>query len=294
MAGNYPDAPGHRHAYHRDGTVMFKIDSVNSVTQISNSLLQDLNNELSGSAIPSITGPSGNFYYGFIFPELRTVNAIAIGALTNTFWADSLYPRELQYSNDTTNGLDGTWTLSSLSGQIGPHLTDRPGMRTSFSNVTGIVSVKAIRWRMYYGRDAINLYHTFLYGPGGGGIAVDSDRLCLWHPTLNQEVGAAHFDWGNVPRGSSADKTFRVRNESNTLTANNINIGSSAIDDTTPSFAGQHLFSTDGLTFSSSVIIASLAPNTISGTITVRKVTPSNATLSVWYAQISAVAGSWT
>jgi hypothetical protein len=63
--------------------------------------------------------------------------------------------------------------------------------------------------------------------------------------------------------------------------------------DTTPTVVGQHMLSTDGTTFTSTITIPDLAPGAISGVLTLRRTTPSDAVLSVWDLRLSAVAASW-
>lgn len=121
----------------------------------------------------------------------------------------------------------------------------------------------------------------------------NDDRLELWHPTLDQRVGAAYFDEGNVPRGSTADLPFRLKNRSSTYTANTITVSIEAATDTSPSVPGQHTFSNGG-SYAATTSVSSIAPGAISGTLTLRRITPTNAVLSVWVARIKAVPASWT
>jgi hypothetical protein len=122
--------------------------------------------------------------------------------------------------------------------------------------------------------------NVHLYGEPAPGE--NPNRLALWHPTLDQRVTPAYFDWGNVPRSSSADRLFRVKNVSSTLTASSVRVAMEALTDTTPSVPGQHSISSDGTTFLAQVNIGSLSPGAISGPLTLRRVIPSNAVLSLW------------
>src|SRR5690606_14836022 len=67
--------------------------------------------------------------------------------------------------------------------------------------------------------------------------------LQIWHPDLYEPIGPAHLDWGDVPRGSSDDRQFRVINRKNGWIAKDVTVSVEALTDTTPSVAGQHLFS---------------------------------------------------
>ncbi len=115
----------------------------------------------------------------------------------------------------------------------------------------------------------------------------------MWNPSTDERVGPAHFDWGDAPRSSSADKTFRIKNLSGTLTANDVSVSLNALTDTTPSVPGQHLISYDGGPFQAQVDIGDLGPGAISDVLTLRRVTPDNAVLSLWSFRIFAAADSW-
>lgn len=292
MAGNYADVPSYRMAYDRDGSVSGYIanDGV-SITQFNQSQMQTINDE-SGSGISLGNVQSGGKNVFIIFPELRDIVAyqlaVAVGGALGT-----VVLQNLQSSANTTNGVDGTWTT----------LAGSPTYQTTFGSTwrTGITSlaqsgVRAMRVKVIQisGAAAENptMYSFHLYGAIAAGQT--PNRLRFWHPTLDQEVGAAYFDWGDVPRSSSADRTFRLKNNSDVETANNINIGIEALTDATPAVAGMHSFSTDGTSFSGSISLTSLAPGAISGVLTVRRVMPSNTSLSLWAQRIVAQATTWT
>lgn len=284
MAGNYPDPLGHRMAYDADGTVGFWYwESNNIVTQLTSTELQELNDEDSGSV--SFTG-FGNFDIGLIFPETRD--------LAGYYYYDpgNQTTIVLSTSVDTTNGLDGTWTS-----RVNPWIKSTsppPAYRTAQAlSVTGIKAVKFQMNRASSGAfDDPNVRHIHIYGDTPSGAT--PDRLAFWDATLNQRINATYFDWGNVPRSSSADKQFRVKNLSTTKTAHGVIINAEALSDTTPSVPGQHLFSTDGTNFTATINIGDLAPTAISSLLTMRRVTPSTAALAVWTMRSKATATSWS
>lgn len=289
MAGNYLDVPNYRFAYDRDGTVATLWNFAVGGVELTDPEMATLNDEDVDTYAPFLVYSGGvDWALSFVFPELRTISGYWIAtAVGGAFNADG----PVQVSEDTTNGFDGTWTtLATVNRSSVIH----PDYRTSIDLVadTGIRGIR-FRWTLAgVGSHAAVFYAVHLYGH----IPLDEsvDRLVMWHPTLDEELPPAYMDWGDVPRGSTEDRDFRVKNLSATLTAEDIDVGIEAPSDTTPSVAGQHTFSDDGVTFTGSLAIGDLAPGALSDVLTVRRITPSNATLSLWTARIIADADSWS
>lgn len=289
MVGFYTDSPSWRVAYDEDGTQGYKVDYLNAITDLASGDLVKLNND----STDSVQGPVNGFGTGdalvLIFPCLMDVDALF--AATTQFGSGITYnrPGAVKTSVDTTNGVDGTWVTQSVGGSIGN--TGKVAVRENIVSSTwgGIRAIKL------YGASSgggYNFMNVHVYGEPTTGQTLD--RLVLWHPTLDQRVSAAYFDWGDVPRGSSADKTFRVKNLSATLTANAPRISLETLDDTSPSVPGYHTLS-KGSGFASQQTLANLAPGAISGEIcTIRRTTPSNAILGLWDLRIQAEATSWS
>jgi hypothetical protein len=134
-------------------------------------------------------------------------------------------------------------------------------------------------------------FHTIhLYGE----YAVDVTRLAIWHPTLDEEHSGAYFDWGDVPRGTTSTRQFRVKNLDDALTANSVGVTVEALTDTTPSVPGQHSLSADGSTFLPSLNIGALGPGEVSDVLHVMRTTPADADMGLWALRIVALAGSWS
>lgn len=274
MAGNYPDVTARRMAWDRDGSVLL----VNTVVQ-SEATRQGLNNEATGS----VAG-IGDATVVVFFPELRDLYGYHIVSNPDetTSWATS---------PDTTTGLDGTWDgQGSWTGDASPN---KERMRTFIQSVnrTGIKAVRFTSTRQ--GGSEPSWYSLHLYGDIASGE--NPDRLRLWHPTSDAELSPAYLDWGDIIRGGAAvDRTFRVKNNSASLTAETIVIATQALTDTSPSVPPQFTYSTAALpTYTTTKAIADLGPGDISPVITIRCTTPSNATLSLWWARVVAEAASW-
>jgi hypothetical protein len=278
MAGNYVDYPSYRMPYDRDGTQVYKITSSNVITAVSAANILIMNNENSDSYAPG--GYSNLDKIAFIFPELRDLDGYFI-----------IGPSTIQAatSADTTNGVDGTWT--NLGASTSPTVGVIPGFRTSINTSAAAAGIKAIRFA-FTGYEDINGLHLF----GKITAGQNPNRLILWHPTLDQRAGAAYFDWGDVRRSAAAtDRTFRVKNNSSTLTANGVSVSFDVLSDASPTLlAGQHSLSLDGTTFTNTVTIGALAPGAISGTVTVRRTMSATAALSLWALRVVSSATSWT
>ncbi len=288
MAGNYPDVPSWRIPYDRDGTVGLQIDAANVVSQMTQANLQTVNDE-STSALAQNTDPARTC---LIFPRLMDIDG--------GFWQATGFSgtglKQFMWSPDTTNGIDGTWNSFSVPSGSNQYNAGAvaPNYRESIWSST-LGGVRGLRWKNANetGIGGAQLVTVHLFGEPTAGE--DLNRLEFWHPTLNQRIGPAFFDWGNVPRSSSEDRQFRVKNLSSTLTANNIRLSFEALTDTTPSVPGQHTLSSDGTNFFAQRTITSLSPGNISAIHTVRRVTPSTAVFSLWALRLKAeVQGGWS
>lgn len=284
MAGNYPDVPAPRMALDVDGTIGFHVlKAGGAITTLTGANMIALNDEGGNTSY----GPVGTSWFGYIFPQFRDLSGVFMAA--NTVYSDIA-----QTSVDTTNGFDGTWVTA-----LNP-ATSRANALTPLSpdyraNITALSStnVKAFRWT-----GANNtVYALHLYGSISAGQT--PDRLRMWHPTLDQPLDdatsadGAHLDWAEVTRSTTADRTFRVKNNSATLTANSIALTSSALTDATPSLPPQITYS-DGGAFATTINIGNLTPGVISSLLTVRRTTSSTAALGLWNWRTIAEAGSWT
>ncbi len=189
----------------------------------------------------------------------------------------------LQWSPNSTTGLDGTWTTIGNPSWIGWSETWRSAI-----TMLALTGVKAIRWTMRQttGSNQGGYAQAFhIYGT----IPPDQtpNRLTLWHPTLDQELSGAGLDFGNVARSTVPVKQFRVKNLSPTLTANNIVLTTEALTDTTPTVLSVLKFNiNDGSGYSASKNIGALTPGSISNVCTLQVAPGSNATLSVSVARL--------
>lgn len=285
MAGNYPDAPSWRMAIDRDGTQGYLITPANVVTQLTAENLITLNDEADGSVtVSSAVGALGTLM--LIFPELRDIDGYHVNAATTNGAINYV----VEVSANTTNGIDGTWTQIGSGSQTENPVV--PGFRSVSASTQ--LAMRAIRFRLTSasgtGSGRLRAFHVY----GEPAPDENPDRLALWHPTLDERVTPAYFDWGNVPRSSSGDRLFRVKNLSPTLTALSVRVAMEALTDGSPSVPGQHSLSYGGGSFLAQVNVGDIAPGAISGPVTLRRITPSNAQLGLWAFRVFAEATSWS
>lgn len=280
------NAPDHRLAYDRDGTVMVTYTAgsvVTTRTQAETALVNADDNT-------GFTLPTGTVGLGLIFPIPMDLTAMFI-AISN-----SSNPVTVQVSPDSTNGIDGTWYGVSLAGLARVRNTlpnYRDASQIDYPAGAATLGVRAVRLTWPSSVYGYVLYSWHLYASPSA--SATKDRLAIWHPTLDERVSPTYFDWGNVPRSTSQDLSFRIKNLSTDLTANTISVYTEALSPGTPSVAGMHTISqTGGSSFLPSISIPSLAPGAISPVYILRRVVPTNAQLSVWSARLAADVTSWT
>lgn len=287
MAGNYPDAPGHRMAYDRDGSVGFHLRDDGVIWELSETQMKYLNDETNNVVLEvrawNSLGVGG--YTGIIFPEPRNVVGVWVSCLESD---DG--PGSMQVSADTTTGQDGLWTSY---GGFGWNTSSKPGYRT---NITATVANNIRGIRFYIGNGGLSndkrLSAFHIYGEVVPGT--DSDRLRFWDPVSDEEVPGHYFDWGNVPRATTLIREFRIKNVHPTLTAVGVGTTFEALTEASPTLVSQHDFSTNGVTWSAAAVIGDLAPGQISSVTYFRRNTSATAALSLWSGRIIASAASYT
>lgn len=287
MAGSYPDVPGRRFAYHLDGTLMVYRTAAGSIVDLTSSQAQ-LNDHDNSSVfvVGNESSTVGGRHFTFVFPELRNIDGYFIFGV-QTF--SEFVTQGVEISTDTVDGSGGTWTQIAASWSIGGALT--PTWRNSITALSAS-GVKGLRFRYTWttgsgGRQmdwrAIHLYGSVVAGE-------NPNRLRAWHPTLDQEVSAAYFDFADIAQGTVQTKQFRLRNDSATQTANNITLSQ---DDTNGGGMGL-TFSTDGSTFTSPLVFGNLAPSTNSAVLYVRRTVGAAENIQLRASVIKAIAASWT
>jgi hypothetical protein len=328
----YPPPPGPRIAYDINGTIGLVRDYSGVVRDVNPDALRYMNGERSHAAYVSDTHWSDEVardqWLSLIFPVPTRLYAAFVLAWDYGFGGTSLVHSDfwdLSTAPNTTNGEDGTWTKL---GNMGTHPSAQVDSDFSIKNLIDgtatAVKARAIVNDIYRRPYEEGGYMT-LSGPAtrhvrgiklkaNQGFSYDRDQwifvihlygepdtdssdniLLFYDPDEELTAPGDLLDWGDVPMGSSAVKSFRLFNNSAAQTARSIVINAQmGITTTTPVPSDSFLFSLNGTTWNSSVTLTALSPGTASGQIRVKRNTPLNAQPSNWAPRVVATVGSWS
>jgi hypothetical protein len=328
----YPTPPGLRIAYDLEGAqLLFQAPLTLEILDAHPRSVQALNDEHSGGAV--FPGPESVYVLKafLILPTAYKIQGyLAEGASYEIFTTPNAHKEVVgvEFSSDSTNGVDGTFTtiqpLQFVRTQIdishetgysvydgmtgfghGIPLNDvyrRPDSGGSAGRGVKTVggssarNVRVVRLSMYVvdsNRKPEAALHLHLYGTPDTNAT--KEHLRFWKSSTDIEVSPGELDWGDVPLSSTADKSFRVKNNSDTKGASSILLRAvAAASSTTPAPHTMFLFSMDaGVTWLSELTIAALSPQAISSEILFRRVVPSNAELSNWAPRLTTEVGEW-
>jgi hypothetical protein len=299
MAGLYADIPGTLFALDQDGSVVKwrNYTLATSWTDITGSIAEAL--KVNTANFINLLSP-GNAQSEYVqvsvaFPEARDVNGIythlgvADGGQTGINYA-------WDYSMDTSDGTDGTWTPFTVTySSLGQHDqssdVSKPYYRSDIASVA-LTNVKGLRVRYNCTYPWSMTYRMYVFHIYGNRPIIGVDRLSFWNPSSDQALGAAYLDFGDIAQGSSVTRQFRIKNLSSTLTANGITVD---VSDIQPEYSGTGIqLSTDNTTFQSSITIGNLAPGAISAILYVRRSVPVSETPSQRNARLLANATTWS
>lgn len=218
--------------------------------------------------------------FWFFFPESREVNKIGFQYPSSIMVNPSSV--SIQGSNNTTNGMDGTWeeavyTYPDVS-------TDLDYWRNNIFTVSFSGPVKVLRICLAQS-DYKGLYVCGLHVYGQKAATAQPDDL-LFCDTAGNELTAL-IDFGDQPEGTTEVLSFKVKNASADKIANDVNLQLNHDD-----FAMS--FSATG-PWTSVLDIAQLGAGALSSTIYVRNaLEPPLLTLGPKAARVIATVGSWT
>lgn len=291
MAGNYMDAPNDRIAWDRDGSILTFI-SMGSVVTAQNATIRRALNDETEDVVVALNTTNDVKGVAVVFPLPMDCSAVFIAASDT----NPTIGITVETSKDTTNGLDGTWSSQFL---INMNITQavKPNYRMlnrlfMLQPNSSSSDLRGVRFVSPTSRLMTNLYAFHIYGQPSP--TATKDRLALWHPTLDIKLPPTWLDWGNVPRSSSEDRAFRIKNLSETLTAADIDVYTEALTPGSPSVAGMHVLSENGgATFLNALNLGGLAPGEITDQLIVRRVVPANAQVSTWSARLAADVNVW-
>jgi hypothetical protein len=222
----YPALPDHRMAYDNDGTLVYygRLADGAIATVAGATLLEWQDMDLVNPASPTWGGTGTGTDVGgviwFFFPEQREITGQFV--IYNTFGGlgSSL---KFQGSNDTANGLDGTWELASLPGGAAAW-ANAHSWRSGIKPVSFTGPKKNLRI-VATPNNQNNQFFTVLhlYGePAAGQMA--HDLVYINHDDTPGVAFTAAEDFGDQPLGTTVVRQFRIKNTSATRTATNLNI----------------------------------------------------------------------
>ena len=219
----YTALPDHRIPYDNDGTIVYHHITGTALTgaQPNSTLIAWQDEAFVGAGTSLDNGSAWTTY--FFFPEQREITGIYGEA------EERNGPRvitSVQGSNDTANGLDGTWETASLPAGAPPAGTTpadvwRTGIRAV--SFTGPKQSCRVNWSGTTGGTSGQVMSLHLYGEAAPG-AMAHDLVFVDQDAGVPGVFQAPEDFGDQPLGTTVVRQFRLRNTSATRTATNINL----------------------------------------------------------------------
>ena len=248
MAGSYPDVPASRMAYDAENVVVLVDTAMPEGSlpgaQPSNPVVMDpadvahINDESAATAF--VGAPGSPTWIGFVFPEKRNLDGIHVnvsGTIAEYSW--------IMVSEDTTNGIDGTWEqVVSLDAFWDDHAADfyrRPGViqiiaDTDIAGIGDAVTGVAI-YVETAGSAAQNVISLHLYG--NISVGQTADRLAFIDAEyVNIDVPEDEFtkpvfvkplDFGDVPRGQTQVRQVILKNLSEAVTLDDVELSVEAL-----------------------------------------------------------------
>jgi hypothetical protein len=211
--------------YHLDGTVVKQIDAtVGVVKTFSAGEMLEANDE-DYTVVTLSSYSSSNGWVILFFPELVDITQIFV--IARYLWAAVSYPvapTSIEWSPDTTNGLDGTWNNAIMPNGYNADTMNLDSWRTGFKAMTGVTGATALRIKFDAGvlRNYNGLFIMHLYGKKYAGETPDDILF------LDPDDAYAEYDlpmeFGDIPSGTSLQRMLALYNDSAALDANNITI----------------------------------------------------------------------
>ena len=246
MAGNYPDAPSRRMGIDADGTVGFTYTSAAS-TELSAGAMTSMNSE-SGAEFYN-TGGGNSYNFGILFPEPREIDGLFLGIV---YVSGSPTWSGVYMSGDTTNGRDGTWNLEIAN--FPEYYSTYTQYRDNIYSLA-VAAQRGIRSAFYSHASSNNGPAAFhVYGTISPGST--PDRILFLDTLAADAEFTKVLDFGDVPRGQTITRTFKIKNNSSTLSINTITV---AAEDLYLNAGGWYTFGDDDITYVASFSAGNLA-----------------------------------
>lgn len=283
----YPAILSRRIPYDINGTKIGKSTSQSYSSAISEWLSQSdltiLNDDINGNyyhrSEDAYNKLSCAFYW--FFPERIEFEYMSVGIGGSNPASLS----SLQGSNDTTNGMDGTWETAIFPNGTPNVMVSSDSWRLGILPVSFSSPYKFLRCFITVSSGSMGnsqLDYIHIYGRKAYGETLDDILFC----DENGNELTALTDWGDRPEGTTVIKSFKVKNASTTKIANNVNLQLNHAD---------FLMSLDQITWVATIDIASIPANSLSAEIFIKNALgPPLLTLGPKAARIIATVGSFT
>lgn len=306
--GFWPDPPSRRMAWDEDGTVALLVKgTLESAIELSSVQKKALNDEdPSSMKAPEVGfGKTSTHYMTFIFPEKRNITHY-YAVIQKHYHYSSSSAGVVQWSNDTTNGIDGTWTTvanqwvhnSNNSGGARTPLTS-PGFPDSRTELQAfpVAGVKAIRFYFTDSQGQESYIHTFhLYGHKAAGETPHRIDFCYEDGSeLVQD-----FDFGDQPRGSVRTWTpaftynigsgLFLRNRSPDKVAHDVVI---SLQNLSGDMINRLSLSKDNISFGTQISYTEIQPLQIVGPVYVKHDVPDITSMGLYTSRLKLVVGEW-
>jgi hypothetical protein len=229
----------------------------------------------------------GQFVYlCFLFPEVRKLADVKV--IGDTVPAGRFGLFDVEYSDDTTNGRDGSWSTVVSGLAVDETLITRPNYRQSILAAGAAAAHVAYRLKLGFTLASTSalLAVVHLYGLEAGAV----DRLSFTDSDGDELTTDEDFE--DQARGASHVHQFYVKNVSAAKTAQGITL----TVEQGPSYGNASswtLLSLDGIDYAQSKAIGDLAPGQVSSVIYLRCAPPTNAVLGTLSCRITPDVDVW-
>lgn len=256
----FDEAPSRRMAWDADGSVALVTADLNgfsapvgelpggSYSDLTGTQKTNFNNE-SQAANSITTNNQKRRWFALLFPEPRELDGI--------YWSASTAKNEpngewVTYSLDTTNGIDGAWVnavqtarYTVVTSDYRDEITSKavPSVKGLMAFLDGTIG-DDVRWSSFH-----------VYGVISAGET--PDRILF----LDTENADATFtkvlDFGDVPRGQTTTRTFKIKNNSGSKTINTIQI---TAEDIWLNAGDWYTFGDNGVDYQATFAVGNLGP----------------------------------
>ncbi len=220
--------------YNGDGSVVKVVTASSGVIYtMTAGNLDELNDE--DTTLIAIPNTGENVYLVFFLADAVEVQALWALANSSVGGSPLLGPTSIEGSNDTTNGIDGSWTAGT-SYTPNTDTNDFDSWRKSIATVD-FSGVEYANYRILFtdpgGVDTIDdMIMAHLYGLENATPTAEADLpLAFIDPDAADARFALPVNFGDLPAGTSDQKTFKIQNNHASKQATTISLDVTDPDD---------------------------------------------------------------